>query len=262
MNKLFAKFTLAFGALASFVVVAPALAAPTNFLSNIALSNPNALLGENLVITAQLQKASQIKKTEIKIDDKVVTTCKAGKPKCVATLEKFVDADVGDHTFTVVVTPKKGTVFTSGGNFTVISDENKDEVFQTDEAIANGTDDWLVYWKANNKFTPAKNDLPPELDVLSAPTFEPHVGKKWPLTAWAKNKSELLGMGVYVDEEVPDSGIGSSCVVCDKNNYPANNGNLVGPFTKNDIGDHTYAVLLVGKNGKRRVIQGTFEVKP
>lgn len=263
MNKLFNKLAIITGLVMTFSLTAPVLAAaPVNFVSNISLSNPNALLGEKLTITVQLQKIAQIKKTEIKIDNQVVVTCKAGKSKCSTTLGKFVDADVGDHTFSIVVTPKKGKLFTSSGTYTVIAEADKDEVLQFDEEIANGTNDWLVDWKAKNKFIPAKNDLAPELDRVSASTFEPRVGKKWSLTAWAKNKSELLGMGVYIDEEIPGAGIGSVCIMCDKTNYPANNGRWVGPFTKNDIGEHSYAILLVGKNGQRRVIQGTFEVKP
>lgn len=265
MNKLFNKLAIITSLVMTFSLTAPVLAAPVpiNFVSNISLSNPNALLGEKLTLTVQLQKIAQIKKTEIKIDDQVVVTCKAGKSKCTATLEKFVDADVGDHTFSIVITPKKGAIFKSSGTYTVVADADKDEVLQFDEEVANGTLPWLADWKAKNKFIPAKNDLAPELDRVSAPTFEPRVGKKWPLTAWAKNKSELLGMGVYIDEEeIPSSGIGSACIMCDKTNYPANSGYLVGPFTKDDIGEHSYAILLVGKNGQRRVAQGTFEVKP
>lgn len=239
-----------------------ALAAPVNFVSNISISNPEALVGENLKLTTRLQKLSQIKKVEIKNDGKTFATCKTNKIVCTVTMAKFSDTDVGDHIITIVVTPKKGAAFSSIVNYSVVGDTDKETVLQTDSDIVNGTDQYFIDFKAKNKFIPAKNDLYPALDSLSASTFEPRVGKKWHLTAWAKNKSELAGMGVYIDEEIPDSGIGSNCVMCEKNNYPANSGRLLGPFTKNDIGEHNYGILLVGKNGKRRVIQGTFEVKP
>jgi hypothetical protein len=261
MQKLLIKFGISVSTLSALLLAAPALAAP-NFISNLSLSNPQALVGEKFTITVNLQNISKIKKAEIKIDDKVLVNCKKGKYKCVATLGKFSEADVGEHTFAIVVTPKVGTVFVSNGKYEVVSDNDKDQVLQIDEEIVNGTNDWLVDWKKKNKFIPAKNDSYPELDGITASTFEPKVGKKYSLTAWAKNKAEILGMGVYVDEEIPDTGIGSNCIMCLKSKYPANSGRLIGPFTKNDIGEHNYGVLIVGKNGKRRVVQGTFEVKP
>lgn len=262
MPKFFMKLILIIGVVALFVIAAPASAASTNFISRITLSNPDALVGENLTITADLQKISQIKKTEIKIDDEVFTVCKAGKSKCAVSLGKFIEMDVGKHTFLIEVTLKKGAVFTSGGTYNVIADADKDEVLQFDEDIANGVDPWLTDWKAKNKFIPAKNNLSPALARLTAPTFEPRVGQKLALTAYAKNKSELLGMGVYIDEDAPFSGIGSNCVICSKTDYPANAGRWIGPFTEDDIGEHSYTVLMVGKNGQRRVARGTFEVRP
>jgi hypothetical protein len=261
MKKLAIKLGASLLALSSLMMAAPVLAAP-NFISNLTLSNPQALIGEKLTITVNLKNLNQIKKAEIKIDDKVFTNCKKNKSKCVATLENFTASDVGEHTFAVVVTPKYGAIFTSAGKYEVVADNEKDQVLQFDEEIANGTNDWLVDWKKKNKFVPAKDDSYPVLDGITVSTFEPKVGKKYALTAWAKNKAEILGMGVYIDEEIPSAGIGSNCIMCEKSKYPANSGRLVGPFTKKDIGEHNYGVLIVGKNGKRRVVQGTFEVKP
>lgn len=262
MRKFFMKLVWVIGAVALLAMAAPASAASVNFISKITLSNPDALVGEKLIITANLRKIFQIKKTEIKIDDEIFVTCKAGKSSCAATLGKFTDNDVGGHTFSIVVTSKKGDICTSSGTYRVTADADKEEILQFDEDIANGLDPWVADYRVKNKFAPAKNNFSPALTRLVASTFEPRVGQKWALTAYAKNKSELLGMGVYIDEDAPFSGIGSNCVICSKTDYPANAGRWVGPFTEDDIGEHSYAILMVGKNGQRRIARGTFEVKP
>lgn len=244
---------------------APVLAAPApaaqNFITNFTLSNPTPIESEKTSLTVQLQKWAQIKKVQITVDGKVIVSCKPGKSTCVATMGPFVSSDAGSHDFVVVITPKKGIVATSSVGFTVVASSDKDSVIQIDSTIVNGTDPWIIGWKAKNKYVPAKNNNVPELERVSARTFELQVGKKLPLTAWAKNKSELLSLGVYIDnEEVPTSGFGGNCVMCDKGTYPANSGRLVGPFSTSEVGMHTYTILLIGKNGQRREYSGTFNV--
>lgn len=144
----------------------------------------------------------------------------AKKTTCQATFGPF--SDEAEHEFAYHLTDAKGNTTKQSGVFTVDADA------QTIVSL-----------------------------MFTANALQVPVGKSMSLLAQLKGKKYIYDMGIETGDVDLDTSDNAYRISARKTN---SNGNLVGPFTKEEIGERRYTLLIIDPAGKEYRTAGSFWV--
>ncbi|MCX6779862.1 MAG: hypothetical protein NT034_01630 [Candidatus Magasanikbacteria bacterium] len=226
MKKYF-KSLLVVTAVFSLFLAQNALAAPIKKTppkyQNITTGNPHVMKNDKFFVSIKLSNASTIKKTQIKMDGNVVKTC-GSVVTCSGEIGTFGDDQIGEHSFSFLITAKNGATSEPWGKFEVV-DGDKNQ-----------------YGAWYDKIRVSMN------------SYQTEVGKKQNILVYIANgnsidyKNQVYFMDVAVDDEElmdmatfgPNTNPGAKT---------SSSGRLLPAFKKADIGEHTFSFGIKAPNG-------------
>ncbi len=226
-------FQSALGAIAilSLFVGQSVLAAPIKLMpkyQSITTGNPQVMKNDKFFVSINALNAKNIKKTEIKMDDQIVKTC-GSVYTCSGNIGTFSDDEIGEHTFSFLITGKNGAISEPWGKFEVIDGDK------------NQYGDWF------NKIR------------VFTYSYQPETGKKHNILVYTTDKKMVYYMDLALDnEELMDMSIFDKNLNLGAKTYSS--GRLLPAFKKADIGEHTFSFAIKAPNGDLIESGGSFWV--
>lgn len=201
--------------LAQNVFAAPVKPAP-KYLS-ITTGNPKVMKNDKFFVSINIANAKNVKKTEIKMDGKVVKTC-GSVYTCSGNIGTFAEDEIGEHVYSFLITGKNGATSEPWGKFEVV-DGDKSQ--------------YGAWFDKIRIFTYG---------------YQPEIGKKYNLLVYTTDKKMVYYMDVAIDNETL-----SDLSVFDSKPNPGaktySSGRLLSAFKKSDIGEHPFSFEIKAPNG-------------
>lgn len=235
--KKYLKSILGIIAVLTLLIGQNALAAPKKLppkYQSITTGNPQAMKNGKFFVSIKLSNASTIKKTQIKMDGILVKTCGTATT-CSGEIGPFSDSQIGEHSFSFLITGKNGATSEPWGKFEVIDgDKNqygawfdKIRVFTYAYQLEIGKKQNILVYIANGKSIDYKNQVY-YMDV-------------------AVDNEELMDMSIF------DAGLNPGAKT-------SSSGRLLPAFKKADVGEHTFSFAIKAPNGDLVESGGSFWV--
>lgn len=229
--KKYLQSTLGVAAILGLFVGQSVLAAPVKpapKYSTITTGNPQVMKNDKFFVSINVLNAKNIKKTEIKMDGQVIKTCGAVYT-CSGNIGTFSDEEIGEHTYSFLITGKNGVTSEPWGKF---------------EVLDGDVSQYGSWFK--------------KIRIRTA-SYQPEIGKKFNLLVFTDDKKMDYFMDLAIDnEELADLSDYTKKLNPGANTYSA--GRLMPAFKKADIGEHTFMFAIKAPNGDLVESGGSFWV--
>lgn len=208
------------------VLAAPVKSAPK--YSTITTSNPQVMKNDKFFVSINLLNAKNIKKTELKMDGQVIKTC-GSVVVCSGEIGTFADDELGEHTYSFLITGKNGVTSEPWGKFEVL----------------DGDVTQYGSWFKNIRVRTA--------------SYQPEIGKKVNLLVYTTDKKMDYFMDLAIDnEELADLTDYTKKLHPGAETYST--GRFMPAFKKADTGEHTFMFAIKAPNGDLVESGGSFWV--